>query len=245
KQRADAVAKDIEEYIETVKKEDNIGRYERGRLVIPTAILLVPGVGAATKVTRIKRSLSLLRKSPKKVLARFADEIFSINPRVRVAMTEMNAVGKFRQLQGRDGKIYRAGDFWKQENPTFKVYSSGDGKYVIKHDPETGRVIFADVEERRFLMYGLDENKFITGDYEDALFKLKTLHGLPGGANAVVIKGTQLALSRNKANVIFGRYDTRSIAGELGTKDIIEELSVLKNYSFADDAFELRPGGIY
>lgn len=245
---AQTVIKEIEEYLDVLSEEDNTGRYERGRLVIPVASVVVPGIGAATKVTRIKRGLSALSKAPKETLGRFAREVFGVNPRIASIMSEMNAAGKFRRLRALDGKYYNAADFWKSSDPAFKIVASSDGKYVLKHDPSTGRVIFADVEERRFLSFALDEDKMISGDYENVLRQMRTIHGLPGGSSSVVVKGKHIPLARDKPNVILGKYDPNSVpgvAGEIGTDDIIRELGILKNYSFADDVFELRPGSIH
>lgn len=48
--------------------------------------------------------------------------------------------------------------------------------------------------------------------------------------------------------MLFGKYNPNGVpgvAGEVGTDDIINELGILKNYSFADNAFELKPGSVH
>ncbi len=158
-------------------------------------------------------------------------------------------VGQFRQLKGKNGKIYRAADFWKQRHEDFVHYISQDGKYYIKHDPITGRMLFLEIESQKFLGYSLDEAKFIKGNYDKFLTSLKTIHGLPGGLKVIKLKnGVTIILSDDKAIVMLGKYrpnDIPGIAGEVGTDDIIEDLSILKNYSFADNGFELRPGSLH
>ncbi|MFZ5972943.1 MAG: hypothetical protein ACOYXA_15255 [Bacteroidota bacterium] len=152
-------------------------------------------------------------------------------------------VGKFRQLIGKNGSKFRAADFWKKIDPNFKHFTSSDGKYLIKHDPATGRMLFVDVESKQFIGYAIDESNVIGSDYEGLLQKLKTVHGLPGGARSLSVRGTTINLPGDKANMLFGKYNPNGvpgIAGEVGTDDIINELSILKNYSFADNAFELK-----
>ncbi|HEY9009345.1 MAG TPA: hypothetical protein VIM75_24580, partial [Ohtaekwangia sp.] len=58
------VSQRISEYFNTLETADNIGRYERGRLVVPAvSTALTLGAGAATKVERIKNVLKSLRKA--------------------------------------------------------------------------------------------------------------------------------------------------------------------------------------
>jgi len=157
-------------------------------------------------------------------------------------------VGKFRQLIGKSGNTFRAADFWKKIDPNFKYFTSSDGKYLIKHDPATGRMLFVDAESKQFIGYAIDESNVIGSDYEGLLQKLKTVHGLPGGARSLSVRGTTINLPGDKANVLFGKYNPNGvpgIVGEVGTDDIINELGILKNYSFADNAFELKPGSVH
>ena len=107
-------------------------------------------------------------------------------------------------------------------------------------------MLFVDVENKQFIGFALDEDKLID-NYEKLLQNLKTVHGLPGGARNLTIRGVSINLHKDKANVILGKYNPNSVPGiadEIGTDDILKELRILKNYSFADEAFELRPGSI-
>ncbi len=54
----------LNEYWNTLSSTDNIGRYHRGRLVIPAATIIVPfGIGVASKAERLKDALKLLKES--------------------------------------------------------------------------------------------------------------------------------------------------------------------------------------
>lgn len=104
------------------------------------------------------------------------------------------------------------------------------------------------MESKQFIGYAIDESNVIGSDYEGLLQKLKTVHGLPGGARSLSVRGTTINLPGDKANVLFGKYNPNGvpgIVGEVGTDDIINELGILKNYSFADNAFELKPGSVH
>jgi hypothetical protein len=156
--------------------------------------------------------------------------------------------GLFRQLKGSSGATYRAANFWTAQSDNFVQYLSADGKYYIKHDPTTGRVLFADAESKKFMGFMLDEDNLIQSNYDNLLENLKTIHGLPNSNRVVNIKGFQFVLADDKANVVLGKYrpnSTSGVTGEIGTDDVIEQLTVLKNYSFADKSFELRNGSVH
>jgi hypothetical protein len=157
-------------------------------------------------------------------------------------------VGKFRQLIGQNNTTYRAASFWKETNSGFKTVVTKDQRYLLKHDPTTGRMLFADIENKTFIGFGLDEANVVGNDYARLLQNLKTIHGLPGGAKSINLGHRVIPLSSDKANAFFGKYrpnDVPGVTGEIGTDDIIDELSILKNYSFADASFELRPGSVH
>ncbi len=157
-------------------------------------------------------------------------------------------VGYFRQLKHVNGKTYRAANFWTDNSTDIIHYVSKDAKYYIKHDPVNGRLLFVDAETNKFMGFALDESNLIKGDYEELISNLKTIHGLPGGSKSVSINGTVIGLADDNANLILGKYNpngTPGVSGEIGTDDIINELTILKNYSFADKTFELRNGSVH
>jgi hypothetical protein len=157
-------------------------------------------------------------------------------------------VGLFRQLKGTNGQVYRASNFWNDEGPEIIHYVSQDLKYYIKHDPSNGRVLFISLEENKFISFMLDQDNLIQSDYGSFLDNLKTIHGFPNSNRVIKVKGENLSLANDKANLILGKYKPNNItgvSGELGTDDVIEEMRILKNYSFADKNFELRNGSVH
>ncbi len=52
----------ITEYLETLQSDGNEGYYERGRLVIPAATVLIDGVGVLSKMPRVKKALQGMKK---------------------------------------------------------------------------------------------------------------------------------------------------------------------------------------
>ncbi len=147
-----------------------------------------------------------------------------------------------------NGSTYRAANFWSDNSTDIIHYISKDAKYYIKHDPINGRLLFIDIETNKFLGFALDESNLIKGNYEELINNLKTIHGLPGSSRNININGTVISLADDKANLILGKYNpniTPGISGEIGTDDIINELTILKNYSFADKTFELRNGSVH
>ena len=202
---------------------------------------LLAKAGNRDELIKISRSLLKGKKldlTEVSLAGKTIDDVFSLPA----------PVGKFRQLIGKDKRTYRAADFWKQNNPEFKIYESNDGKYLIKHDPSSGRLLFADLQTKQFVGFALDEENLISNDYDRLLKNLKTVHGLPGGARYLTINGKTINLSGDRANFLFGKYAPNTVpgvSGEIGTDDIINELSILKNYSFADESFELRPGSVH
>ncbi|NJM14909.1 MAG: hypothetical protein HC896_05585 [Bacteroidales bacterium] len=157
-------------------------------------------------------------------------------------------VGYFRQLKHVNGNTYRAANFWTDNSTDIIHYVSKDAKYYIKHDPINGRLLFVDAETNKFLGFALDESNLIKDDYEGLINNLKTIHGLSGGSKSISINGTVINLADDKANLVLGKYNpngTPGVSGEIGTDDIINELTILKNYSFADKSFELRNGSVH
>jgi hypothetical protein len=157
-------------------------------------------------------------------------------------------VGYFRQLKHVNSNTYRAANFWTDNSIDIIHYVSKDAKYYIKHDPVNGRLLFVYAETKKFMGFALDESGLVKGDYESLINNLKTIHGLPGGSKGINIKGTTINLADDKANLVLGKYNpngTPGISGEIGTDDIINELTILKNYSFADKTFELRNGSVH
>jgi hypothetical protein len=156
--------------------------------------------------------------------------------------------GLFRQLKGTNGQTYRAATFWTDESADFMHYVSKDAKYYIKHDPTNGRVLFIDAENNKFVGFMLDQDNIINNNYSTLLENLKTIHGIPNSIRTVNIKGTSITFADDKVNLILGKYKPNSspgISGEIGTDDVIEQMLILKNYSFADKSFELRNGSVH
>jgi len=185
--------------------------------------------------TGVKETDDLLESFGK---IKYGRNLFNLNP----------PVAQFRQLIGKDGKYYRAADFWKDESEKIAHYITKDGKYYIKHDPANGRTLFLDAENQEFIGFHLDDDKVFNGDYEALATTFRTLHGLPGGLKKIVIGSTTINLASDKINVILGRFDLTQIKGfenEIGTKQVIEQLQLLKNYSFANDRYKLAPGAVH
>lgn len=158
-------------------------------------------------------------------------------------------VGEFRTLVAKvnnENKHYRAADFWKQETDEMEHYITRDGMFYIKRHPGTGRVLLIDIENSRFVGFHVDESGVFKGDYESMATTMRTIHGLPGGLKSVTVGGRTIEFSKDKINLVLGRYDPSSIdPNELGTKHIMEQLELLKNYSFASKYFELMPGAVH
>ncbi len=58
----DAAKSKILSYFSTLSKSDNLGRYERGRLLIPAATTLIPLLGEVTKISRVKAFLKAVKE---------------------------------------------------------------------------------------------------------------------------------------------------------------------------------------
>lgn len=158
-------------------------------------------------------------------------------------------VGEFRQLVGQVGserRYYRAADFWKNEAASMEHYITRDGRFYIKRDPVSGQTLFLDVENEKFVGFYLDESNIFNGDYESLATSMRTVHGLEGGLTSIRVGSHVIELSKEKTNIILGRFDPTSIdPDEIGTYHILESLTILKNYSFANKNFELAPGAIH
>lgn len=159
-----------------------------------------------------------------------------------------NPTGLFRQLKGTNGQTYRAATFWTDEGADIIHYISQDAKYYIKHDPTNGRVLFIDAENNKFMGFMLDQDNIVGANYNTLVENLKTIHGLPNSVRTVNIKGTTITFADDKANLVLGKYkpnNSPGISGEIGTDDVIDQMTILKNYSFADKSFELRKGSVH
>lgn len=145
-------------------------------------------------------------------------------------------------------QTYRAATFWTDEGADIIHYVSQDAKYYIKHDPANGRVLFIDAENNKFMGFMIDQDNIIGSNYNAIVENLKTIHGLPNSARSINIKGVNIIFADDKANLVLGKYkpnSTPGISGEIGTDDVIAQMSILKNYSFADKSFELRNGSVH
>jgi hypothetical protein len=159
--------------------------------------------------------------------------------------------GLFRQLKSLDGSVYRAANFWNETGSDIVHYLSADAHYYIKYDNATGRMLFVDAQSKKFIGFALDEGGLLKNatdvKFGEFLGNLKTTHGLSGGKNTITINGQNITFATDKANVVLGKYEPNKVAGisgEIGTDDVIAQLSIPKNYSFADKSFELRNGSV-
>jgi len=163
-------------------------------------------------------------------------------------LLELKSIATLFRPLGNKQNPMKAGDFWRNTSLDVNHYISKDGKYYVKHNTKTQQVLFIELgSEPKFLGYGIDEASFIKGNYETLIQNLKTIHGLPGGSSTITIHGETIKLSSEKMNFILGKYNPNhvfGVSGEIGTNDILEELSVLKNYAFAEESFTPRPGSI-
>lgn len=156
--------------------------------------------------------------------------------------------GLFRQLKGTNGQTYRAATFWTDEGADIMHYVSQDAKYYIKHDPTNGRVLFIDAQNNKFMGFMLDQDNIIGSNYSTLVENLKTIHGMPNSIRTINIKGNAITFADDKANLVLGKYkpnNSPGISGEIGTDDVIDQMTILKNYSFADKSFELRNGSVH
>ena len=173
-------------------------------------------------------------------------------------LKEAQVSGKFRQftinLEGQGQKFNRAGTFWNTNgelNPNLVQYFSNDGKYYLKHDPRDGRMLFFQVATKKCLGFTMDQDKLfekvLNNDYDKLIENLKQIHGFKKNFLLKLLNG-DLRLSETKANIILGKWNPNAIegvAGELGTDDVIEGLTIFRNYAFANDVLELRAGSIH
>lgn len=163
-------------------------------------------------------------------------------------MSLESPTGLFRQLKGTNGQTFRAATFWTDEGADIMHYVSQDAKYYIKHDPINGRVLFIDAENNKFMGFMLDQDNIVGTNYSMFVENLKTIHGMSNSLRTVNVKGTHITFADDKANLVLGKYKPNSspgISGEIGTDDVIDQMTILKNYSFADKSFELRNGSVH
>jgi hypothetical protein len=157
-------------------------------------------------------------------------------------------VGEFRQLKSKNtGKEHKAADFWKSQKEEYEHFITEDGKWYVKRDPETGRILFYDMDKKRFAGYGLDDDNYFT-TFEELIKKFKYVNGLDGGKLTITTPNGTIELTKDKANIILGRLNPSLIPGgttEIGINQIKDELGLLRNYSFANNGFELTPHSIH
>ena len=173
-------------------------------------------------------------------------------------LTQAKVSGKFRQftinLEGQNPKTERAGTFWNTSgelNPELVQYFSKDGKYYLKHDPRDGRLLFFERATEQCLGFTMDQDKLfetvLNGDYEKLVENLKQIHGFNNNYLLKFPSG-ELVLSDSKANIVLGKWNPNAVEGvsnQLGTDDVIQNLTIFRNYAFADDILELRPGSVH
>ncbi|WP_160114532.1 fibronectin type III domain-containing protein [Aquimarina sp. AU474] len=172
----------------------------------------------------------------------------------------------------RDGKRVivrekRAGTFWRTQGENrqdIAQYTSKDGLFYIRHNQEKGELLFFDVTTKKAISWSKDRdedklfdkllNKYAhlnnaereVAAYEELIDNLKRINGYTN-EKTIYLPDGNVSLSLDKNNVILGKWNPNSIpgiSGEIGTDDILEKLTIFKNYSFADKSQELRKGGI-
>ncbi|MCC7298806.1 MAG: hypothetical protein IT244_10780, partial [Bacteroidia bacterium] len=168
-------------------------------------------------------------------------------------------ISKFKKLRALESEqivAYSARDFWLEEGTDFVQYLSEDAEYLIKHDPSTGRMLVADVQNQEVVYFSLDEDKLFASKlpaqddaaYKELMLKTRTHLGLSGGLKEITIRGKKMVFSQDKANVLLGKWKAKDLPGiegqELGTEEVMEELLMFKHYSHKDLDFELRPGSV-
>ncbi|MEJ1222649.1 fibronectin type III domain-containing protein [Sediminicola sp. 1XM1-17] len=154
----------------------------------------------------------------------------------------------------------RAGTFWNLgKNSTLEhtQYLSRDSKFYVKLVPDAkdGRLLFFDAEKQIPLGWGFlssDGAKLLdplvtADDYEKLIDKLKFIHGFDRTTKQLNFgsKGT-LVRYTDKLNVYLGSYNPSRTTGaeyELGTKDVLDQLNMYKNYRFAENSPEVLKGG--
>ncbi len=165
----------------------------------------------------------------------------------------------------------RAGTFWlkqSQNHQDIAQYTSKDGLYYIKHDQTTGELLLFDVSTKKPISWAIDREKKEgqeklfdlllekykrqnnaepeVATYEELIENFKRVYGYTNN-NIIHLPNGSISLSSDKVNVILGKWkpnNSPSVTGEIGTDDIIEELTIFKNYSFADNPDELRKGSV-
>lgn len=199
------------------------------------------------KTTGLKRLENLLARAGKKIVGE--KNLLDIDI----------PVGHFRKLRtlGDNGEIvvHTARDFWLEEGKEFVQFIDENGKYIIKHDPKTGRMILANAETREVEYFSIDQGGLfgkLHPAQDDQAYKVlmqKTLGHLGlGGLQNVSIRGFNLTFSQEKANVVFGKYKARYLPGieeqTLGTEEVMDELLMFKHFSYKTQDYELKPGSV-
>lgn len=152
-------------------------------------------------------------------------------------------VGQFKQLIGKDKKTYRAADFWKETGKDFLHNVSSDGKYYLKCDPTSGRMILVDVDKKEFVGYFLDEGfgkltarHYNASNIASAIEDIRLVYGL-SSKGSITLSGYNIPLKSNKTNVFMGAFWDG--AGPSNTSEALSKTKYLTNYDFG-----ARKGGI-
>ena len=226
--------------------------------------------GKTADLNRVKRILERIKKA-KLVFetSSIADNAGKILKQQDNILNIKSIAGNFKSFTYKTGENslgqaiieqVRAGTFWNLgENSTIKhtQYLSKDGKFYVKLVPDAkdGRMLFFDAEKETPLGWGFlpsDGTKLLdplvtAEDYEKLIEKLKFIHGfdkttkqLNFGAKGTLVRYT------DKLNVYLGSYNPSRTAGaenELGTKDVLDQLNMYKNYRFAENSPEVLKAG--
>ncbi|MBT1706119.1 polymorphic toxin-type HINT domain-containing protein [Chryseosolibacter indicus] len=146
---------------------------------------------------------------------------------------------RFRFLEMDDGLTFEK--FIVEIDQKFVYHEFGE--YMLKYDPDTKRALLVKVANDpsmdEVIDFMLDENGFVAGKGIDVVVQnLKTIYGLPGGKTEIMLDGRTIKLDPNKTTLLLGRY-TPKVAGQMGTKELFEELTMFKTRNFSP-----RKGGV-
>ena len=138
-------------------------------------------------------------------------------------------------LHDASGNRLKPKSFWNKSSDQINHFVSDKGKYYIKHDPETGEILFYDVENEDFLGYYLDSDQSFKSystkkEFEENMLpKLKKIHGIDN-TNSISVNGVNIPLQEGKINVILGKYMPSDEYDYVPLKDVFEELKMPKYY---------------
>ncbi len=263
------MAEESPELLQTVIYNDRANSYIH--YYLQRAHLEAEKARKAELVRNIVKALERVKQSRLIELGLPAGKVLKGQARIKHFEDVTSIAGEFKAFvikeDGVITRIKRAGHFWRkhsQNRQNIAQYVSKDGLYYVKHDRETGELLFFDTTTKEPISWAKDRsedklfekllNKYAhlndtekeIAAYEDLIENLKRANGFTN-KNTIYLPNGNISLSLDKANVILGKWEpnkTPGVSGEIGTDDILEHLTIFKNYSFADESQALRKGSI-